>query len=147
MAVKEKILLTSWAPGKTTPHKTVADGPFLYYKCEDMGYSVCPSVRRPNTPWGIPSVRTLYPTNMGYLVRPNILPHVRTFTPHGWSVRTFYPMSAHLPHMGGLSAHFTPCLHIYPTWGIPSVRPFYPTNMGYLVRPSILPHIISKNIS
>jgi hypothetical protein len=77
---------------------------------------------------------------MGYSVR-------EPFTPHG----VFGP-SAHYKLKHGV---FGPPIYptwgiwsvrpFYPTflaktWGIWSVRPFYPTNMGYLVHPPILPH-------
>jgi hypothetical protein len=58
-------------------------------------------------------------TEVGYLVRPPILPHF--MHKNMWNL-----VRPHiLPHKHGVfgpSAHFTP-----QTWGIWSVRPFYPT--------------------
>ncbi len=91
-------MLCFLAPGKTTPHKTVANGPFLYYKWTDRVFR--PWTKYPT--WGIPSVRPYYKQKHG-VFRPPILPHM------------------------GYSVH----LSIYPRWGIPSVRPFYPMSAHF----------------
>ncbi len=86
------------APGKTTPQKTVADGPFLYYKMCGLGYSV----------------RADHLPHVGYSVRtPHIISLVRT--PHG----VFRP---HPTYYSLISLVRTPhgVFRPHPTWGIPS---------------------------
>jgi hypothetical protein len=85
--IEEKQWTKIWAPGKTTPQKTVADGPFLYYKNADMGYLV----------------RTYYKPYYK-------LKMVRTFTP----CPHIYPTYKRCPHilLHAMSAHFTPLISL-----------------------------------
>ncbi len=118
------------APGKITPHKTVADGPFLYYKMCGLGYLVRTYPTYKLQTWGIPSADQIphiislkwsaHLPHMGYSVRPHIYPT--------WGI----PSADQIPHIISYNGP-----HIYPTWGIPSVRTFTP---HYKRCPHILPH-------